>query len=116
MSLRVSIWLDCRGGGFRPADWGCVSAHPRFFGDGGRHTRDSPSCPVYSHLSLTLQLYTVIPVRAAGDCRPYHWTVHGPPFCILYIFYTVKFISRRDTQSHAEKSPFYILYIFYTVK
>ena len=49
-------------------------------------------------------------VRAAGDCRPYRWT---PP--LFYIFYTVKFISRRDTQSHAERPPFYILYISYTV-
>ena len=29
------------------------------------------------------------PVRAAGDCRPYRWTPHGPSFYILYIFYTV---------------------------
>ena len=58
---------------------------------------------------------TAIPVRAAGDCRPYRWTPHGPPFYIFYILYTVKFISRRDTQSHAERPPFYILYISYTV-
>ena len=44
-------------------------------------------------------------VRAAGDCRPYRWTTHGPPLYIFYILYTVKFIARRDTQSHAEKSP-----------
>ena len=38
-------------------------------------------------------------------------------FYIFYILYTVKFISRRDTQSHAERPPpLYILYISYTVK
>ena len=63
----------------------------------GRDIRDSPGClgcprcPVYSHLSLTLQLSTAIPVRAAGDCRPYRWTLHGPPFYILYIFYAVNY-------------------------
>ena len=63
----------------------------------GRDIRDSPGrlgCPrrpVYSHLSLTLQLYMAIPVRAAEDCRPYRWTPHGPPFYILYIFYAVNY-------------------------
>jgi len=34
-------------------------------------------------------------VRAAGDCRPYRWTTHAPPFYILYISYTVKIPPRR---------------------
>ena len=55
-----------------------------------------------------LYLYnpTRFTVRGAGDCAPYPRTPHGPPpLYIFYIFYTVKFISRRDTQSHAERPP-----------
>jgi|GEM_PF-1785275 len=67
--------------------------------------RGSPKMPLDARLCIFYILYTVNypaplhdllistanPVRAAGDCRPYHWTPHGPPFYILYIFYTVNY-------------------------
>ena len=45
-----------------------------------------------------LPISTAKPARAAGDCRPYRWTAHGPPFYILYIFYTVNKL-RRATKA-----------------
>ncbi len=46
--------------------------------------RGSPKMPLDARLCIFYILYTVNIVRAAGDCRPHHWTTHGPPFYILY--------------------------------
>ena len=100
----------------------------------GRDIHDSLGRPVYSHLSLSLSTTLHGYSRAGGrDCRPYHWTPHGPPFYILYIFYTVNYpallhdllISTANPVRAAgdcrpyrwttHGPPLYILYIFYTV-
>ena len=50
------------------------------------------SCTILSKTPLhVLLISTAKTVRAAGDCRPYHWTPTDAPFYILYIFYTVNF-------------------------
>ena len=39
-------------------------------------------------------------MRSAGDCGPYRWRgLTVTPFYILYISYTVEFISRRDAEN-----------------
>ena len=63
--------------------------------------RGSPKMPLDARLCIFYILYTVNIVRAAGDCRPYRWTTHGPPFYILYILYTVKIFSTISTFSTA---------------
>ena len=55
--------------------------------------RDTQSHAEKSPFYILYIFYTVNIVRAAGDCRPYRWTAHGPPLYILYIFYTVKLFS-----------------------
>ena len=53
--------------------------------------RDTQSHAEKSPFYIFYIFYTVNIVRAAGDCRPYRWTAHGPQFYILYIFYTVNY-------------------------
>ena len=84
----------------------CGPPCPQPSGRGG-----SPLPPAAHPDREAVSLKTCSLVFVSGTCGAQGETLVEPfvaPrsfFYILYIFYTVKFISRRDTQSHAERPP-----------